>query len=238
VARPCTFIKRAHVRAAGHLCALALVGLACTVWVSCSERAKDATPDTTGSSAEIIQSPEYRQLLQIMAEERLVADSQAYLVLDLAHRRMQIRVFGAVVRDLPIISAISDSAALESFARHFGEGDSPIRRIERVYLFEGAKLVNDTVLGIVSEASNALPQQIQRYRPARLAITWEGKLSMVVTTSISGQPIPGSKNYLESTRAFVEQTFGGERIEVQLNPDEAMSLYGICQPGVPTLVIR
>jgi len=192
----------------------------------------------TGSSAEIIKSPEYRQLLQIMAEERLVADSQAYLVLDLAHQRMQIRVYGAVVRDLPIIATSADSATLESFARCFGEGDSPIRRVERVYLFEGAKLVNDTVLGIITEASKASPQQIQRYRPSRLAITWEGKLTMIVTTSVAGQPVPGSKNFLESTRSFVEQTFGGEQIEVQLNPDEAMSLYGVCYSGLPTLLIQ
>jgi hypothetical protein len=240
MARPCTSTKSASVHAVWYLCAFALVGLGCGISVSCNKSAKDTTPDAaTGSSAEIIQSPEYKQLLQIMAEERLVADSQPYLALDLHHRKMQIRVYGAVVRDLPIITTSADSATLESFARSFGEGDSPLRRIERVYLFEGAKLVNDTVLGIVTEASKASPQKIQRYRPSRLAITWEGKLTMIVTTSVvGGQPIPGSKNFLESTRSFVEQTFGGERIEVQLNPDEAMSLYGVCHPGLPTLLIQ
>jgi hypothetical protein len=235
--RPYTYSRGQRIYASEYLRALAMVGLFCLIAASCSGGTKDSGSTASGSSAEIIKSPEFRQLLQIMAEERLAADSQPYLALDFSKRRLQIRVNGAIVRDFPITTT-ADSSTLASFAACFGEGDSPIRRIERVYLFEGAKLINDTVLGIVTETSNAQPQKIQRYRPSRLAITWEGKLTMMVQTSIGGQPMSGSKNFLEATRSFVEQTFGGERIDIQLEPDEAMSLYGICHPGLPTLLVR
>ncbi|MEW5995907.1 MAG: hypothetical protein AB1744_16140, partial [Candidatus Zixiibacteriota bacterium] len=131
-----------------------------------SLRSSKTLTSTSGASA----PAEDYALTVARAELSLAESDQPYLVVDLRTNRLLIKLHGAIARDISM-SIRSDSPQVRRFIGQFTESASGWRPISRVHLFEGRPLVNETVLTVVSEATNAEPEQLQRYLPKQMAIT-------------------------------------------------------------------
>jgi len=178
--------------------------------------------------------PDYAERFQA-AENRLADSEQLYMVCDLARSRLRLKLKGVVVRDYTY-TLESDSDQVISFRRRAEDADSAAHRLTRLHLYEAANKLNDTVLGIVSEATKASSELLQRYRPERLAVTFEGRLGLEVLSEVEGKPVSLGSNWAESAKEFAERVLGSKMLEIRLNPDDAVSFYGACQSKPPLLV--
>lgn len=169
------------------------------------------------------------------AETALADNEQLYLVCDLAKSRLRLKLKGIVVRDYDY-TLDGDSDQVISFRRRAEDADSVVHRLTRLHLYEAANKLNDTVLGIVSEATKASSELLQRYRPERLAVTFEGRLGLEVLSEVEGKPVSLGSNWAESAKEFAERVMGSKMLAIRLDPDDAMSFYGACQSKPPLLV--
>jgi hypothetical protein len=110
--------------------------------------------------------------------------------------------------------------------------------VRRAHLYEGLLQLNDTVLNIVSEATSAPPEMIQRYKVGKLAVTWDGGIQMKITTDLEGRAISQTGNIIESGRSFLENYLGSEIIEVKVSSEDATALYGVLDTGLPVIFIQ
>lgn len=169
------------------------------------------------------------------AESALAETDRLYLVCDLRNSRVRLKIRGIVVRDYRY-ALVDDTGAMQSFRERARAADSAVHPLTRLHLYEAARQLNDTVLGIVSEATNASAELLQRFRPERLAVTFEGRLGLEVLSEVDGEAVSLGSNWAETAKGFAERVLGSRMLQIRLEPDDAMSFYGACQSKPPLLI--
>jgi hypothetical protein len=170
------------------------------------------------------------------AEAALVGIDRPYLVLDLAKSRLRLILRGVIVREYKF-TLLGDSDDAKAFASLAAATDTVPKKMVRMHVFDSERQLNDTVLGIVAEATTAPADLLQRYRPGRIAVTFSDRLALDIRAAdIIGKPYSWKDNLAESMRLFADDLFGGECLAIQISRDDAMSFYGVCQSAPPLLV--
>ncbi len=174
----------------------------------------------------------------VQTELWLANTGQAYLVLDFLTHKLELRLRATTVWEAPMTFAEPDSEAALEFAGEFARrGVSPARTITRTHLFEATTKVPDSILSIVAEAVNVTTDKLRRELPERFRIGWGDGLFLEIVTDIEGQPVNALLNSLENIRSVVSRPFGSTGLVLRLDAAKAMTLYGVCKPGIITLVI-
>jgi hypothetical protein len=169
-------------------------------------------------------------------ETELASADKPYFVLDTKHSRLRLKVRGVTMRDYRY-TLMSDSDEVAEFANLAISGDTLPKSLVRLHVFNSEPQLNDTVLGIVANATFAAPEVIQRYRPARLTATFGHRLVLDVTAlDVNGTEASWQANLAENLRLFADDLMGGETLRIAIIRDDAMSFYGACQ-NVPALLI-
>jgi len=169
-------------------------------------------------------------------ETALAAVNTPYLVLDAKKSRLRLKLRGVTVRDYRY-TLMSDSDEVAAFTNLAASGDTLPKSLVRLHVFDAERQLNDTVLGIVSEATFAPPDLIQRYRPGRLTATFANRVVLDVhALDITGVPSSWKANLAENLRLFADDMLGGETLRIAIMRDDAMSFYGACQGAPPILI--
>lgn len=169
-------------------------------------------------------------------ETALATVDKPYLVLDTKRSRLSLKLRGVTVRDYRY-TLMSDTDEVATFKNLSVSGDTLPKSLVRLHAFDVEHQLNDTVLGIVSKATIAPPDLIQRYRPGRLTVTFAHRVVLDVhALDITGVPSSWQANLAENLRLFADDIFGGETLRIAIVRDDAMSFYGACQ-GAPPLLI-
>jgi hypothetical protein len=169
-------------------------------------------------------------------ETALASANKPYLVLDTKRSRLSLKLRGVTVRDYRY-TLMSDSDEVATFKDLAVSGDTLPKSLVRLHIFDAEPQLNDTVLGIVSKATIAAPELIQRYRPGRLTATFANRVVLDVhALDITGVPSSWRANLAEDLRLFADNVLGGETLRIAITRDDAMSFYGTCQ-GAPALLI-
>lgn len=177
------------------------------------------------------------RLKLLEAEQQLAGQKSPYLLIDFSKSRMTLKLRGAVIRSIPM-ELITKQEEIGQLIG--GDADSLhlVHYVRRAHLYEGLLQLSDTVLNIVSEATNAPPESIQRYKVGKLAVTWDGGIQMKITTDLEGKSISQAGNIIESGRSFLENYLGTEIIEVKVSSEDATALYGVLDTGLPVIFIQ
>lgn len=169
-------------------------------------------------------------------ETALAAADKPYFVLDTKQSRFRLKVRGVTMRDYRY-TAMSDADEIADFTKLAVSGDTLPKTLVRLHVFDYEKQLNDTVLKIVSEATFAAPEVIQRFRPGRITATFENRVVLDVTAlDVAGLSASWSANLAERLRLFADDFLGGETMRIAIVRDDAMSFYGACQ-NAPALLI-
>jgi hypothetical protein len=169
-------------------------------------------------------------------ELRLAKSDQVYLVLDFEHKRIELKLKGAIVWDCRIQSDQADDHQLQEFSTRFvGRGERVLLPLADKYLFAAEDKTPDSVLAIVGEATNVNPQLMQREVPARFQLFWNHGLTLEVRTAVKGKPTSGLESALVELRHALRRPFGEAYLFLNMNPDDALTLYRAVKPGMPTL---
>jgi len=212
------------------------LGLLCASAIVCSQRTEEqARKIIIERNWNKNQAETEYELIQ--AELRLAKTQKPYLVLDAHHDRLLVKLKGAVVWNYSLDMAEADSAEMAKFFSRFMEGEhSYIRPITEKYLFAASEKTPDSILAIVGEAVNVSPELLQRVVPQRFQLLWDHGLILEVRTDIAGKPTSKLKNTFFEVRRALQRPFGESYIVVKMKPDEALTLYRVAQPGLPTLI--
>jgi hypothetical protein len=133
--------------------------------------------------------------------------------------------------------AQTDSQEVEKFATRFaGRGERVVLPLADKYLFAAEDKTSDSVLTIVGEVTNVDPELLQREVPERFQLFWSYGLIMEVRTAVSGKPTSASKNALVKLRHALRSPFGEAYLFLNMNPDDALTLYRAAKRGMPTLI--
>ena len=171
------------------------------------------------------------------AEAALVGLDRPYLLLDLANSRLRLKLRGVIVRDFKF-KLLSDPNEPKAFEKHAEVGDTVTKSMVRLHVFESERQLNDTVLGIVSQATTAPATLIQRYRPKHMSVTYSDRLALdVYAADVGGQPTSWRDDLAEKLRLMADGLMGGERLKIQIARDDAMSFYGVCREAPPLLIM-
>ena len=169
-------------------------------------------------------------------ETAMAAVDKPYFVLETKKSRLRLKLRGVTLRDYRY-TLMSDSDDVKTFVDLAVSGDTLPKALVRLHAFDAERQLNDTVLGIVSEATFAPPELIQRFRPGRLTATFENRVTLDVhTLDVTGLPSPWTTNLAERLRLFADDLLGGETIRIAIVRDDAMSFYGACQGGLALLI--
>ena len=170
------------------------------------------------------------------ADSQTAADTIPYLVLDFHNGRIVFRMGGAVVKEC-LFHVGSDSQAVREFV-DAGTGEkTPLRRVDRVHLFQAAECVGDTVLSIVSEVTRAGEEQIQRYVPESMLIVLSDGTRITAHTDIAGETLSSWRNTKEKVVSFLASLIGKESLTIDLSGPDAMALYGVCRDHPAILLL-
>ena len=217
---------------------LLLVPLLAIVFFSCRGH------EGAGSSKENSESKNWNwksaeteyELLQ--AEIRLAKTGKPYLVIDPLNKELCIRLKGTTVWGLPMNISSADDGDLNNFVESFMEPKHQyIRAVSDKHLFAASKANSDSVLEIVGKAVNIDPSLMQRIVPQRFQILWGRGLVLDIRTDVAGIPTSFFNNTMADLRRTLQRPFGEAQLVVKMTPEEALTLYRISEPGLPTLVI-
>ena len=170
------------------------------------------------------------------AERQLAADSSPYLLLDLQKSRITIKLWGAVLKQCSL-QISSDTQTVREFREAWTHDKTPVRRVDRVHLFEAAESVGDQELSVVSEVMKAPEDQIQRYVPQRMLIVLSDGMRITVHTDIAGEALSSWRNTWEKIRCFLSSLLGKESLSINLAAHDAMALYGVCLNNPTALLL-
>ena len=177
---------------------------------------------------------EYRE---IQLELALAKTGNAYMVLDLDGRQVLLKVKGAVVWSSRLELAPEDSGDLERFVKRFKSGDDLILRLlTNKHLFASTEKTPDSILAIVGQVVKADPQLLQRDIPERFQLMWGWDIVLDVRTDVVGTPKSKFENMRTTVLEAVRGPFGEARLVARMSSDNALTLYRIAFPGLPTII--
>ncbi len=207
------------------------LGLLC-VLAGCGKK------DTAGAVSSWSQKDADLEYRLIRSEIKLSEATKPYIVLNLHDKRVQLRLKGMVVWDYMMELVDTDDGELRDFSVDFaGDKQTLVRPVLEQYLFAAAAQTPDSVLTIISEATNFDKSLLQRELPTRFQLRWAGGLVLDVRTDVEGQETSSFKNKLRDLQQSLARPFGHEIIAVKMPKEVALTLYRVARPGVPTLLI-
>jgi hypothetical protein len=209
--------------------------LALSLAVSCGRREQSGTSAEKGQKWDQQQAElEYRQ---IQAELKLAQANKPYLVLDLKHQKLEIRLQGATVWAYGMTLENTSSDDLEKFGDRFMGSDRQIvRPILFKYLFAASSRTPDSILAIVSEATTFPPELLQRTIPERFQLKWSEDVVLDIRTDVVGKPQSKWKNTIVDIRQAIAGHLGDALVTVKMPKDNAITLYRAAIIGLPTLI--
>jgi hypothetical protein len=173
----------------------------------------------------------------IQAETRLAKIEKPYMVIDMKNHEIDIKLKGVKVWNYPMEVDEANSQQTDQFVRRFwGNQERVVRPMTQKHLFAASDKTPDSILAIVGEAVNVDPELLQRAVPQRFMISWGPALSLEVRTDVSGKPMSRFQNTFVEFRQALSLPFGSARIVMKMDADDAVTLYGISHPGLPTMV--
>jgi len=173
----------------------------------------------------------------IQSELRLANSEALYLVINFAKRKLQLKLKGAVVWDYPMEITKDDSGEVQQFIKRFqSEGGKFVRPVTGKHLFAAKNLNPDSVLAIVSKVLSVKPELLQRDIPERFLVQWGNRLTLDISTNITGEPKSKFKNTMVEVGQVLNRPFGEAQITVKMKPEAAVTFYRAVQIGLPTLI--
>lgn len=218
---------------------LPLAGLLlCSYLTGCQKKETDSQTSKkveTGKKWDT-KSPDFEYSL-IQSELKLAQLKKPYFVIDLQHKKLILKLNGAVVWDIPMQIEADGSDTPEDFSNRF-IADNPVlvRPVFDKHLFAGVEKSSDSVLKIVSEVVRAKVDLMQREVPERFQLEWENGLVMEFRTEIAGQPRSKFKNTMVELRRTLQRPFGESYMILRMDSEHAITLYRIAERGLPTIV--
>jgi len=173
----------------------------------------------------------------LQAELRLAKLERPYLIIDNRTMRLLLKLKGVIVWSYPMQMDEADSDKLDEFVKRFrGNRKKQIRLMIEKHLFAASEKTPDSILAIVGEAVSVNPELLQREVPSRFQLLWNSGLILEVRTDIEGRPTSRIMNTFVEFRHVLQRTFGESRIVAKMTPEEALTLYRVSRPGLPTMI--
>ena len=173
----------------------------------------------------------------VQAELRLANSEALYLVINFAKRKLQLKLKGAVVWDYPMEITKEDSTEVQQFIERFRNDEGKlVRPVTGKHLFASKDLNSDSVLAIVSKVLSVNPELLQRDIPERFLVQWGNRLTLDISTNVTGEPKSKFKNTMVEVGQVLNRPFGEAQIAVKMKPEAAVTFYRALQIGLPTLV--
>ena len=217
---------------------MALSALALSVCISCG----GGDSKTDGASASQTkpwnQSDAESEYRLIKAELNLADSKKPYLVLNFREQRIQLHLNGVLVWEYPMELLETDPSELKDFADDFlGDKRTLVRPILEKHLFGAQDMTPDSVLAIISEATNVKGDLMQRELPSRFQLLWAGGLTIDVRTDIEVKPRSKFQNTIADIKQAISGPLGHETIILKMPKESALTLYRATLPGLPTLIV-
>jgi hypothetical protein len=214
-----------------HIGAPYLIWLIILLIGSCQQEGSDAKSDSSGNTAVHQKAVGKNQSQLSPVEKTLAGSNEPYLVFDLRDSTMTIKMAGTKLKDIHF-TYVDNSATLREFIEELSEDSIISCNIKRLHLFAAAEKFGDTLVNIVSSATNVAKENIQHYIPQRMTIVCSNNLVFSVVTEIDGESLSFWQNQLEHTRLAAGQILAGaELVHLRFGAEDAMSLYGVSSPG-------
>ena len=173
----------------------------------------------------------------IKSELALAKTEKPYLVFDFKKGKLKLKMKGAVVWNYPMDIATTDTSQMQEFMNRFeGSDDIFVRPLVAKHLFSAKGKTPDSVLAIVGEAVRVNPDLLQRELPEKFQLLWEDGLILEIKTDISGKPVSNYKNTMIQIRRVLRSPFGESRIILNMQAEDALTLYRVAEPGLQTII--
>jgi len=215
------------------LCGL-LAGIALS---SCEGRHSEVRPASNPNAEGWDRHQAEMEYRLTQTELTLAKLDRPYMVLDFASNQVELKLKGTIVWNCLMEITQFDSQELKEFpARFMGNEERVMLPLVDKYLFAGEEKTPDSVLAIVGSVTNVDPELLQRDVPARFQLFWDYGLTIEVRTKIAGKPRSVVKSALVELRHTLRSPFGEAYFVLNMNPDDALTLYRAAHQGMPTLL--
>jgi hypothetical protein len=175
------------------------------------------------------------QLLQ--AELQLARQSKPYLMFDWAAGEIVIKLKGTPVTRFAMRLMEDDSLAVHRFQKRFlGKEMRAVRGVTARRLYTAEDQHPDSVLAVVGKVLSVDPEVLQREVPGWFELGWSDGIVLEVHVEPGDQPSPAGRSHWQRLRRGLARPFGGTRLRVRMDSRDALTLYRVAEPGVPTLV--
>lgn len=213
-----------------------LSGLAvCTLLVSCTGNSDESK---TSGGTEISDLEARQEYGRVATELKLAESDDPYLVLDFDRRVLLIKLKGAVVWSCALAMSGTDSAEMSKYLSHLREKRSfDLQPIVGKHLFAFQPRIPDSLLTVVSSALDVKPDLLQRDLPSCFQLTWDNGLVLEFQTEIKGKPKAPLKNILRHLHCTLQRLCGQRLIVLKMSATDALTLYRVVRPCMPTLII-
>jgi hypothetical protein len=225
-------------RRTGALRGVALATITLLMLVSCGSKGPAAGDSEVTQVKKWNQSDAESEYKLIKAELALADAKKPYLVLNFPRKYVEIHLNGVLVWEYPMELLDTDPGELKDFSEDFlGAKNTLVRPILEKHLFGSKGLTPDSVLAIISEATNVNAELMQRELPSRFQLHWAGSLTLDVRTDIEGRPKSKFENTIADIKQAMARPLGREIIILKMPQESALTLYRATVPGLPTLLI-
>jgi len=173
-----------------------------------------------------------------LTELTLARAAQPYLVLDFRQRKIAIKLKGALVLEQEMIPDSTALDQVEPFVKTFlADGRRLARPVLGRYLIAAQPRIADSLVTMVGKILNVKPELLQRELPSHFHLVWEGGAMMDVRTDVEGQPDRRALTYLIRARDALRHLLGKPKLVIWMPAENALTLYRVATPGLPTLVV-
>ncbi|MBU1707072.1 hypothetical protein KKB28_04070, partial [bacterium] len=153
-------------------------------------------------------------------------------------KRLFIKLKGAVVWDCALNLTESDSGKVKRLlASYKQKGQFDLQPISTKYLYTFQPRIPDSLLTIVTDALNVESSLLQRELPARFYLKWNNGLSLEIQTDIEGRQKSFPKNIVFNFQLALQRFFGQKLMTLKMSTTDALTLYRVVRPCMPTLLI-
>lgn len=176
----------------------------------------------------------YRRL---QTELLLAQSKKAYLVLDLPHRQLQLKLGGAVVWNHPLLLSDTSAGAIRSFSERISNPRQGwVRTVKERHLFASKDQTPDSILSIVGEALKIDPKLIQRELPQKFQLVFDDGFIMEFRSGVEGADESGFKSTYLNASTALKRLFGEVYMVSTLDSQAALTLYRAADTGMVLLV--
>ncbi len=169
-------------------------------------------------------------------ELQLAKRDSPYLVLNIPRSTLDARLKGRLLRRFPITFKMSEKELNSEIANLRSPRDLPVEVVTSKRLYGYKKCYSDSVLRIIANVIRIDPETIQRYMPSRFELRFGRRLVIYVETDVKPSHRPGWKAPFLHLRSAVLDLFAKAKIKVQVNGEDALTLYRMAEPGTPMLI--